>query len=56
MKTLRNFIGGAWVPPHTAEYLDLTNPATGESLGKVPLSGARDVDDAVAAAQAAFAK
>ena len=56
MKTLRNFIGGAWVPPHAAEYLDLTNPATGESLGKVPLSGARDVDDAVAAAQAAFVK
>ena len=56
MKTLRNFIGGEWVPPQTAEYLDLTNPATGESLGKVPLSGARDVNDAVAAAQAAFLK
>ena len=56
MKTLRNFIGGVWMPPHTAEYLDLTNPATGESLGKVPLSSARDVDDAVAAAQTAFLK
>jgi malonate-semialdehyde dehydrogenase (acetylating)/methylmalonate-semialdehyde dehydrogenase len=56
MKTLRNFIGGEWVAPQTAEYLDLTNPATGESLGKVPLSGARDVNDAVAAAQAAFLK
>jgi malonate-semialdehyde dehydrogenase (acetylating)/methylmalonate-semialdehyde dehydrogenase len=56
MKTLQNFIGGEWVSPQTAEYLDLTNPATGESLGKVPLSGARDVNDAVAAAQAAFLK
>ena len=56
MKTLRNYIGGEWVAPAAAEYLDLTNPATGEQLGKVPLSGAREVDQAVAAAQAAFVK
>src|SRR5437773_9501884 len=56
MKTLRNYIGGEWVAPSSAEYLDLTNPATGEQLGKVPLSGVRDVDQAVAAAQAAFLK
>ncbi len=54
--TLRNFIGGEWVAPSSADYLELTNPATGEPLGKVPLSGARDVDAAVAAAQAAFLK
>ncbi|MDP3910421.1 MAG: CoA-acylating methylmalonate-semialdehyde dehydrogenase [Gemmatimonadales bacterium] len=55
MTTLRNYIGGEWVAPsaHT-DYLPLTNPATGESLGRVPLSGAREVDQAVAAAQAAF--
>src|SRR5437762_1105639 len=56
MKTLRNYVGGEWVTPAAADYLDLTNPATGEALGKVPLSGARDVDAAVAAAQAAFLK
>src|SRR4051812_49905224 len=56
MKTLRNYIGGEWVAPHTTESLDLTNPATGEPLGRVPLSDARDVDQAVAAAQAAFIK
>src|SRR5216117_4419725 len=56
MKTLRNYIGGEWVAPSSAEYLDLTNPATGEQLGKVPLSGVRDVDAAVAAAQAAYLK
>src|SRR6266568_5173900 len=55
MKTLRNYIGGEWVAP-SGEYLDLSNPATGEQLGRVPLSGARDVDHAVAAAQAAFLK
>src|SRR2546422_6365637 len=56
MKTVRNYIGGEWVPPAAADYLDLTNPATGEMLGRVPLSGAREVDEAVAAAQAAFLK
>src|SRR5213594_3542428 len=56
MKTLRNYIGGEWIAPGSVDYLDLTNPATGEALGKVPLSGARDVDAAVAAAQAAFLK
>ncbi|MDO8665985.1 MAG: aldehyde dehydrogenase family protein, partial [Gemmatimonadales bacterium] len=49
-----NFIGGAWVQASATESLPLTNPATGEALGRVPLSNAKDVDDAVAAAQAAF--
>jgi len=56
MKTLRNYIGGEWVTPTAADYLDLTNPATGEMLGRVPLSSAREVNEAVAAAQAAFLK
>src|SRR5262245_66283435 len=56
MKSLRNFIGGDWVAPGTADYLDLTNPATGEQLGRVPLCGAWEVDQAVAAAQTAFVK
>src|SRR2546427_6363166 len=56
MKSPRNYIGGDWVSPATAGYLDITNPATGEQLGRVPLSGAREVDQAVAAAQAAFLK
>ncbi|HEV8305036.1 MAG TPA: CoA-acylating methylmalonate-semialdehyde dehydrogenase [Gemmatimonadales bacterium] len=54
--TLRNCIGGEWVESSATDVLELTNPATGESLGRVPLSGARDVDQAVAAAQAAFLK
>src|SRR6266487_2053338 len=56
MKSRRNYVGGEWGTPAATEYLDLTNPATGEQLGKVPLSGARDVDAAVAAAQTAFVK
>src|SRR5436309_5941651 len=56
MTTLRNYIGGEWIAPGGVDYLDLTNPATAEPLGKVPLSGARAVSEAVAAAQAAFVK
>jgi malonate-semialdehyde dehydrogenase (acetylating) / methylmalonate-semialdehyde dehydrogenase len=54
--TLRNYIGGEWVESSATDFLALTNPATGESLGRVPLSGERDVDQAVAAAQTAFLK
>ena len=52
--TLRNYIGGEWVAAQATEYLDITNPATGEALGQVPLSTAGDVDLAVTAAQHAF--
>ena len=48
------YIGGAWSPSRGTESLPLTNPATGESLGRVPLGGAADVDAAVKAAAAAF--
>ena len=53
---LHNFVGGEWVPSTATEQLPVTNPATGEPLGSVPLSPARDVDEAVAAARDAFTK
>ena len=28
---LRNYVDGAWVTPQTETYLDVTNPATGET-------------------------
>jgi malonate-semialdehyde dehydrogenase (acetylating)/methylmalonate-semialdehyde dehydrogenase len=49
-----NFIGGEWVFPDTAESLDVTDPATGEALGRVPFSEAAHVDAAVRAAADAF--
>jgi malonate-semialdehyde dehydrogenase (acetylating) / methylmalonate-semialdehyde dehydrogenase len=52
--TLRNYIGGEWLAVGNADYLDLTNPATGESLGRVPLSTRSEVDAAVDAAKTAF--
>jgi len=53
-RLLGNYIGGRWVPAAAGEHLDVSNPATGELLARVPLSGAADVDAAVAAARAAF--
>jgi malonate-semialdehyde dehydrogenase (acetylating)/methylmalonate-semialdehyde dehydrogenase len=52
--TLRNCIGGEWLESSATEFLEVTNPATAESLGQVPLSTATDVDQAVTAAHHAF--
>ena len=51
---IANFIGGQWAYSNTTETLSVSDPATGESLGRVPLSTAADVDRAVHAAAAAF--
>ena len=50
---LENYVGGAWRPAVGVDALEDRNPATGELLARVPLSGAADVDAAVAAARAA---
>jgi len=54
VRTLQNYVGGAWTPATAAERLDVENPATGELLAQVPLSNAADVDAAVQAARAAL--
>jgi malonate-semialdehyde dehydrogenase (acetylating) / methylmalonate-semialdehyde dehydrogenase len=54
-RLLDNYIAGRWTPAQAAtEVLDVTNPATGETLARVPLSGRADLDAAVAAARAAL--
>jgi len=54
-RLLDNYIGGQWTPATAAtDVLDVTNPATGETLARVPLSGAADLDAAVRAARAAL--
>ena len=53
-RKLRNFIGGEWVEPKGGDWLDVENPSTGETIARVPLSGARETDTAIAAAKAAF--
>ena len=49
-----HLINGEFVQPKSGEWLDVLNPATQEVLARVPLATADVVDQAVAAAQAAF--
>ena len=54
-RLLDNYIAGRWTPATAAtDVLDVINPATGEALARVPLSGAADLDAAVSAARAAL--
>ena len=49
-----NYINGEWVQSSAHEWLDVLNPATGESLGKVPIAEAAEVTKAIDAARAAY--
>jgi malonate-semialdehyde dehydrogenase (acetylating)/methylmalonate-semialdehyde dehydrogenase len=51
---LPNYIGGSWADAEGVETLADVDPASGETLAQVPLSGAAEVDAAVAAARAAL--
>ncbi|MFE4106086.1 CoA-acylating methylmalonate-semialdehyde dehydrogenase [Almyronema epifaneia] len=54
MTSLRNYINGQWLASSASEHLLVTNPATAETLAKVPLSPAEEVAQAVEAAAEAF--
>lgn len=51
---LENYIGGAFQPPVSGNYLQNINPATGASIGQIPDSDENDVEQAVMAAKKAF--
>ncbi|MCX6620128.1 MAG: aldehyde dehydrogenase family protein, partial [Acidobacteria bacterium] len=51
---LRNYIAGTWIAAEATEFADVLNPATSELLASAPLSGAREVGEAVDAASSAF--
>src|SRR5438445_8450594 len=51
---VRNYIGGQFVDPDGNTWLDVTNPADGSVLSRVPLSPGAEVDRAVQAAKRAF--
>ena len=56
-RVFRNFISGEWVVPKGGKTHENRNPAnTDEIIGEFPLSTEADVDEAVAAARAAYAK
>jgi malonate-semialdehyde dehydrogenase (acetylating)/methylmalonate-semialdehyde dehydrogenase len=54
LKTCPHFIAGNLRASSSSERLDVMNPATGEVLAEMPLATAAEVEEAVAAAQAAF--
>jgi malonate-semialdehyde dehydrogenase (acetylating)/methylmalonate-semialdehyde dehydrogenase len=51
---VQNYIGGRWVDSDTQQFGDVVNPATGETIARVPFGTASDVDRAVQAATKAF--
>src|ERR671916_2883874 len=53
-RVLDNYIGGSWTAAGASERLDVTTPASGELLARVPLSSSSDLDAAVRAARAAL--
>jgi len=48
------YINGEWVDPVDPKHLDVINPATEETIGKIAMGNSKDVDTAVAAAKKAF--
>ena len=54
LRRLRNYIDGEFRDAADGRTIDVVNPATGEVYATSPLSGAADVDAAMAAAAAAF--
>ena len=48
------YINGEWVDPVNPQHLDVINPATEQSIGKIAMGNSHDVDKAVTAARNAF--
>jgi malonate-semialdehyde dehydrogenase (acetylating)/methylmalonate-semialdehyde dehydrogenase len=53
---VQNYINGKFVDASSSRSLDVISPLDGNLLSKVPMSAAKDLDEAVKAAKAAFPK
>lgn len=51
---LKLYIDGEWTAGGSGRHIDVTNPATGEVLGALPLASTDDIDRALRAASAAL--
>src|SRR5215207_4366190 len=47
------YVGGEWTLGEGGESREVRNPATGETIGRIPLGGSADVDRAVRVARSA---
>ncbi|MFF3764831.1 gamma-aminobutyraldehyde dehydrogenase [Streptomyces sp. NPDC001922] len=54
LRRLRNYIDGEFRDAADGRTTEVVNPATGDAYATAPLSGAADIDAAMAAAEAAF--
>jgi malonate-semialdehyde dehydrogenase (acetylating)/methylmalonate-semialdehyde dehydrogenase len=54
VRVLDNYVGGRWTPVQGAETLEVTNPASGDVLARVPLGSSTELDAAVTAAREAL--
>ena len=54
MEYLKNYIDGMYMDPCSGQYLENTNPSTGEVYAMIPRSNEQDLSQAVHAAQSAF--
>ena len=54
MNLSQSYINCKWVDPVKPETLDVINPATEESVGRISVGSAQDVDVAVTAARQAL--
>ena len=48
------YINGEWVSPSSSAQLDVINPATERSIGKIAMGNSEDANSAVSAARSAF--
>lgn len=55
MQACPNWIDGRPEPSRSEQWLDVTNPASGAVMARVPLSTAEEVEQAVESAERAFA-
>ena len=53
-RAFRHFIGNKWVEPSATTTIEVTNPATGETLGSVSDANKEDIDSAVRVAREGF--
>jgi len=51
LATLKNYVAGEWRQPASTASREVVNPATGEPISVVPISGPEDLDAAVASAR-----
>ena len=54
MYEIKNYINGQFIDAQDGETVDNTNPATGKSIGSIPVSKGTDVEAAVLGAKEAF--